>query len=54
MPLNAPPPLPKEKNNQEPKTDPKKEEDIKKALYNNIKTVENWKAEQELLLKVNY
>jgi len=55
VPLNAPPPLPKDKNLQDQQTSPtgsKKEAEIKKALYNNIKTVENWKVEQELLLKV--
>lgn len=51
VPATAPPPLPNHKNS----TEQSKSDQgnvIKKALFEKIKSVENWKAEQELLMKV--
>lgn len=47
VPVNAPPPLPNSKAKNKPE-----EVEIKKTLFENMKCVENWKSEQELLLKV--
>jgi hypothetical protein len=58
VPISEPPPLPKTKlpsefeNNNNRNGVINNENQIKKALLDNMKCVENWKIEQEILMKV--
>jgi hypothetical protein len=49
VPVTEPPPLP---SSVAKRNDNSQANDIKKALLDNMKCVENWKIEQELLMKV--
>lgn len=51
IPATAPPPLPLHNNN---KNQMQNTDLIKKELKDNMKCVENWKVEQELLMKQKY
>ena len=52
VPITEPPPLPFSKANSKSSTAPNNQ--ITKALLDNMKCVENWKVEQEILMKKKY
>lgn len=54
VPKSEPPPLPTQYRTVSPDDPSLSEQDIKKALFENMKSIENWKKEQEILMKKKY